>query len=334
MDKENHTLLRQWKMLRHIPKYPQKKTSKDLQEKLELDLYIVSKRTIERDLERLSTIFPIACDSRNKPYGWSWDKNAPAFDIAGLDQYEAIALLMLEQYLGDLLPSSTLDALTPYFRASHQYLGAISKEKKISSWTQKVRSVTANQPLIPPKIDKKIQRAVSEALLNDNQMKVIYQKPGNVEKTIHQIHPLAMVERGGIIYLVVKIEEYQSIRTLALHRIEEAEILNESVMAPDNFNIDEEIRNGLFGFGANDRIQFKGRFSTIIGARLMETPLSSSQVATQESDGKYLIEAEIPDTPQLLWWLLSLNTDVEVLKPESLREKVTKKLKDALDSYR
>ena len=51
--KDNDTLLRQWHMLRMIPRYPLKITTKQLLDKLTRESYNVSKRTVERDLQTL-----------------------------------------------------------------------------------------------------------------------------------------------------------------------------------------------------------------------------------------------------------------------------------------
>lgn len=63
------TLLRQWQMLRMIPRYPLKITAKELHSRLQSEQFEVSKRTVERDLLALSELFPLASDERDKPYG-------------------------------------------------------------------------------------------------------------------------------------------------------------------------------------------------------------------------------------------------------------------------
>src|SRR5450830_402074 len=112
------TLLRQWQMLRLIPRHPQKISARDLHEKLKSEQFDVTKRTIERDLLSLSEMFPLVSDERNRPYGWSWQKNAPLFSLPGLSHTEALTLAMVEQHLNTLLPSSTLQQLQPYFDAA------------------------------------------------------------------------------------------------------------------------------------------------------------------------------------------------------------------------
>ena len=52
------TLLRHWHMLKHIPRYPQKVSTADLEKWLKNDGFETSRRTIQRDLDKLSLEFP------------------------------------------------------------------------------------------------------------------------------------------------------------------------------------------------------------------------------------------------------------------------------------
>lgn len=109
MPSNHETLLRQWQMVRHIPRYPHKITARDLKGKLDAENFNVSKRTVERDLLDLSLTLPLALDDWERPYGWSWKKDAPAFDLPGIGNNEALAMLMVEQHLSMLVPTTTLD---------------------------------------------------------------------------------------------------------------------------------------------------------------------------------------------------------------------------------
>ncbi len=66
------TILRQWAMLRNIPPAPRKISTGMLRERLIEEGYSVDIRTIQRDLGKLSLLFPLYCDGRSKPWGWSW----------------------------------------------------------------------------------------------------------------------------------------------------------------------------------------------------------------------------------------------------------------------
>jgi predicted DNA-binding transcriptional regulator YafY len=333
MTQQHDTLLRQWHMLRHIPRYPLKITARALKDKLDLDGFNITKRTIERDLLELSSTFPLALDDREKPYGWSWQRDAPSFDLPGIGNNEALAMIMVEQHLSNLLPATTIDVLKPYFKSAHQHLTATLKAHNVKTWLNKVRTVQANQTLLAPKIKADLQRTVTEALLNDKQLQITYRRRGESKLVKYRIHPLALIQRGGLIYLYVRINDYEDIKIIALHRFESAEILDESTQYPDNFNIDQEIAKGRLDFGAGETITLKAKFNAEAGEHLFETPLCLNQLIDVQADGCLLVSADVADTPQLLWWLLALGAGIEVLEPLSLRAKVADTLNNAARLY-
>jgi predicted DNA-binding transcriptional regulator YafY len=316
------TLPRQWQMLRMIPRYPQKITAKVLHEKLQGEQFDVTKRTVERDLLTLSEMFPLISDERDKPYGWSWSKDAPVFDLPGLSRNEALILAMVEQHLNNLLPSSTLNQLQPYFKAARQNLSDIPQNERIRSWLNKVRTVPPTQPLLPPSIKPAVQQMVFEALLADRQLEIKYLKRGEDKAVEYRIHPLAAVQRGSITYLYCRVFDYDDLRTLALHRIQFATMLEETAKAPPGFSIDDEVNSGKFGFGEGKQVRLEAIFYNNAGEHLFETPLSNDQILTELEDGSIKLVATVADTPQLAWWMLGLGDGVEVVKPAALRRSI------------
>lgn len=55
-----------------LPRAPHKISARSLAQRLADAGWGVTVRTVERDLHRLRSVFPIALDSRHKPFGWSW----------------------------------------------------------------------------------------------------------------------------------------------------------------------------------------------------------------------------------------------------------------------
>lgn len=70
------TLSRQWELLRQLPSRSPGTTSAELVARLKDAGFIISKRTIERDLNELSLIFPLERNDKSIPYGWYWAANA------------------------------------------------------------------------------------------------------------------------------------------------------------------------------------------------------------------------------------------------------------------
>ncbi|MCX7960971.1 MAG: hypothetical protein N2653_05260 [Burkholderiales bacterium] len=140
------TLLRQWHMLRLLPRYPTKTTAREIRDRLAAQQFETTTRTVQRDLIELSRAFPIAFDERSKPYGWSWAKDAPSLALPSLTVAEAMTLQMVEQHLKGLLPASTVSVLERYFRAAAERIEAATGRRR-HVWLDRVRVLPPAQQL-------------------------------------------------------------------------------------------------------------------------------------------------------------------------------------------
>jgi len=327
-------LYRQWRLLRLIPRYPIKTIASKLCSRLRDEGILVTKRTVERDLQSLSEIFPLTSDERDKPYGWSWQKNAPSFDIPGLTGPQALTFALVEQYLRPLLPASMLDELKPYFTAAAQRLGSLPRERGIPSWTGKVRVVPPAQALLPPRINLDAQRSVYESLLNNRQAKLVYHKRGADSPVEYIVHPLAVVQRGPVFYLVCTLFHYQDVLLLALHRVLSAVVLDEPSSRPKGFDLDAYIRTGALDFGSGCTIRLEALFTKDAAEHLHETPLSDNQTIKPAGEGQVKVTATVAETPQLTWWLMAFGEQVEVIRPKGLRREIATSAQAMAKLYR
>lgn len=310
MTTANNTLVRQWHILQKLPKAPRKISSAAICRSLDADGFAVSKRTVERDLILLAGAFPIECDSRDKPYGWSWGRDARPLSIPGLSLHEALTFELVRQHLTPLLPTSTLAHLRPYFDMASRTLESEGGQTATSRWPDKVRAVPASQPLLPPSVADGVQDAVYEALLNDRQIQIAYRKKGSTSTVEYRVHPLAIVQRGQITYLVCSLNDNPDTRLLVLHRIESVAVLDAPVCRLADFDLDEYLDSGALGFGNGETARLEAVFTAKAGEHLYETPLSHDQDIKELPDGRLKITATIRNTPQLKWWLQGFGGDV------------------------
>lgn len=322
MSSDRETLHRQWQMLRLVPRHPAKVTAKHLTEKLQVENYAVTKRTVERDLQTLSENFPLLADERDKPYGWSWQKDARVFDVPGMSNAEALTFKMVEQHLAQLLPASTIDLLKPYFSAASLRLAAQPQASSGKSWMDKVRVVPPTQKLEAPAVDSVAQQVVYETLLRDRRLSLTYQKRGQAESVSYLAHPLGIVSRGHVIYLVCTLFDFEDVRLLAMHRIRTAEVVEEAASRPKQFDLDAYIESGAMGFGGSEGITLVAVFRDNAGDHLHETPLAPDQRLKPLGPGELQLQAKVVNTEQLRWWLLGFGDKVEVVKPKALRQEL------------
>ncbi|QNA88870.1 WYL domain-containing protein [Massilia sp. Dwa41.01b] len=316
----NLTVLRQWTMLRLVPRAPAKVAVKDLQQQLRDADFRVSARTIQRDLIELSTLFPLISDDREKPYGWSWQRDASSFDLPGLSIPDALTLTLVEQHLCNQLPPTALDALQPQFRSASRVLGAMDETVTSKAWLNKIRTIAPLQPLQPPALNEDCQRTVYTALMKDLQLTLRYKKRDAKEATLYPaVHPLAIVQRGGIIYLVCTFAGHDDVRTLALHRVQEAGLVYEEAKRDPGFDVDAFIASGAFGFLTGPPIVLRATFQRAVAEHLFETPLAPDQLLEPCPDGSVHVTATVASTRTLVYWLTGFGAAVQVHSPATLR---------------
>lgn len=314
---QHHALARQWQVLRLLPTKPPGITSRELVEKLEREGFTVTKRTVERDLAELSTIFGIACNDKGMPYGWHWMKGEYA-DLPGLSVSDAVSLRLVEDLLRPLLPSAMLESLESRFQQAKNKLASLASDNEAARWINKVRYIPPTLPALPPRIDNHLLETVQEALLTEHQIEVEYRKPSSEMPQSLCLHPLALLQRGTITYLAATAFGYNDIRLYALHRMAAAEVLPEKSLHPACFSLDAYLDSGALQFTNGNTIVFKAWVQESLAAILRETPLGTDQTLEKRGE-RSLLRVTIKDSWQLVWWVLSQGEMIEVLSPCNLR---------------
>ncbi len=317
------TLLRQWELLRSIPRAPRKIDVATLLQKLERAGYATNKRTIQRDLNTLSGIFPLQSDTQSIPYGWSWSAEAPAFDLPTMDGPTALTVRLIEQFIPTLLPPTVRDLLAPQFARARAVLDATS-DNTLGHWANCVRVVPREMPLLPPKFNNEAVRVVYEALLAGKRFTAEYRSRAadTDELRTYELSPLGLVARGPLLYLVCTLWNYKDIRQLAMHRVVSATPTDKRVAKPGCFDLDKYIEQGEFQYPVGPMIQLKAKFSRTAAAHLYETPLSGDQAIEDLDADHVIVTATVRDTAQLDWWLSGFGALVEVREPVELRRRM------------
>lgn len=294
---------RQWVMLQRIARGRWIGTE-ELQQALQREGIDVNLRTIQRDLVGLAEFFPLESNGLS-PQGWRWKSDAPVAQIPNLTSSQALTFLMVEQHLRQLMPASVLAELRPWFDGARQQ--ARHGVSPTHRWMDKVRIVPPTQPLIPPEIDGDALHTIQEAVLKERRLDVLYQSRAKKEDLNLEIDPLAIVQRGVVLYLIASREGADDVRLFAMHRFRKTWLRDEKVRRPKGFVLDEYLAKGGLGFGNGKMKKLKAIFSREAGEHLYESHLSEDQVITELPDGCLEVRATVADTPQLEWWLRAMD---------------------------
>lgn len=331
---------RQWIIMSVVPRArtPAKSTEEIHRILVEQTREAIAKRTVERDLQALSEDFDIGYRVEGKTHYWSWD-DVPQMSLPGLTPEQALAFYMVEQNLKSLLPESTLQSLNPFFRAAADTLDAMPAS--VRSWKKKFRLIDSAQMLKPASMSVGVARAVREALLDDQALRITYHDRSGEHEFQATILPLALTQRGVELYLIYSnIEETGSApKFIPMQRLQTASPSLATAATPVTFDLDVYLQFGHLGFGHTYSIPV-GRtldlvavFSRKTAERLAETKLDERQMLIPRDDGRTTLTAEVKFSGQFLWWLLSYGSNVEVLEPPELRALIATTLKDAAGQY-
>ncbi|MDQ6950216.1 MAG: WYL domain-containing protein [Mariprofundales bacterium] len=313
------TLMRQWQMLHMIPRHPKKIAVPTLLQQLDREGFATTVRTLQRDLNRLSVLFPLISDERNKPYGWSWQPDGDLLDIPGMDSYTALAFWMADLHLRPLLPKVTVSRLRPHFNHASHVLDAIPGRSNVSEWRNKLRVVHRGPTLMPPVIQEAVQDVVYDALLYNRCLEVTYRARNSASDKHYELNPYGLVIKDGIAYLLCTLWDYTDIKLLLLHRMQSATAMDKPAAVPEDFDLDGYIASGELDYAVGGTIRLKVMFSDHAAHHLAERPLSDDQSMHASEDGRTELVATVTDTAELRWWLLAFGERVEVLEPVEIR---------------
>ena len=312
------TVMLALQLLQRIPR-GRKVTADELRQQIESAGIQRDLRTIQRQLASLCEHFDIDCDVRSKPYGYSWKEKARGLSLPALTPQESLLLQLAEEYLSNLLPARLMKSMEGFFTQARRNLEFSSNTRLEREWKGKVRVVATSQPLLPPTIVPGVFEAVSEALYNNHWLKIDYRNAGGKQASI-EVMPLGLAQQGPRMYLVCRYRGYDNERSLALHRMQSAEMTPFAFDRPNDFNLKQYDDAGRFGFGEGDKIKLTFQIDQDAGFHLTETPLSSDQQVVELEDGRLEITATVVDSAMLEWWLRGFGEAVGEVRREAVAE--------------
>jgi len=334
-------LARQWAILRLIPREPRSISAADLHARLKDMGFVCSRRTVERDLNQLESFgFGLTYDDTAVPNLWYWYKDA-GLNLPAMTVSDALLLAMVRDYLAPILPPTVTAVLEPQFKAAQDLLESTSKTNPMATWRDKVVSIPAMQRLIAPELTHGVMDEVAHALIHQSKLSVTYRSRSAGKQSELTLNPVGLVQRGQVFYLVATTGEYPDVRLYALHRINSAKALPETIIAVDGFDpiafdLHDYVAKGFADFGRGEEVELELLTSPDLTDHLQECRLSLDQVIapveqnadeqTETTNGWSRIRATVQDTQQLRWWLRGLGDGVKVVsvsKLDSLTEQPT-----------
>ena len=178
--------------------------------------------------------------------------------------------------------------------------------------------------------------AIIEAMKQNVELKVDYQRYEDKQEehlqTFH-IQPYALKVFNRRWYLLGYLKEQEGLRTIALDRILDLKVLKNSFKLPEDFDVRKYFADvvGIYVNKDCPVTKVKIRAYGVQADYLRSTPLHKSQSDSHSKRGEFAeFTYRLCITPDFESQLLAMGENVEVLEPESLREKMKKRIYNML----
>lgn len=284
----------------------------------------VSERTVDRYIDILKNVldYPIVYDPDSQTYEMFMDATNRL--KSNLTKNEIILLLMI------------LDSSKSFNGIEIMDL----KEKLISLLDNKFRNQfeEARKKLGYEEV-KEAQgnirdiQTIQEAIINNKVLSLKYAPAYLKEDTMDcRTAPYGITWDNDKGYLIGKDLNDNKIINYRLDRIKGLKITDEIHEIPDEFNLEEYIAKCwkmFFGEPVNVEVKFNKYLLPLVEDKFNEKYYN----ILEENDDFFVINTEIRGVHMFKNWLMSLGDQVEVLKPESLKEDIVESVKKIVKIY-
>jgi predicted DNA-binding transcriptional regulator YafY len=315
------TIIRQISMLKMIQKYPRFNLTKEIHQRLIDEGFNVTKRTIERDLLKLSDVMGLKSGDSPEGYKWSYENHAREL-LPALSPNEALLLLQAQEFLSHIMPVKSLLALEPRFEKA---ASTLAENSKFNGWHKKVY-IAQNVNLIQKQISEKVREIVYNAVLNAEQLKVKFTRnSGELVDTIVNAHGLIIKEHMQ--YLVhSRTDLPNQLRLIKLPNIIAVEnnYTNNQACTTD---VEHFIHSNSASFKlSQQKIKVKMKIAGPAKLLLENSKLSSEQTIEPFKGDKDiecgLLTATTDFTHDFVHFILGYGKWVEVIEPQSLIDEI------------
>ncbi|HBC3374048.1 TPA: WYL domain-containing protein [Vibrio parahaemolyticus] len=328
-------ILRNLVMVDNIPIYPKRGiATADIHQALLDEGYDISKRTVQRDLEKLSEW--AALDYEDDEQGhrrWFRDIKKPdVMDVVPAS--EAFLLVLSEKLLRKAVPVNLSEKMEEWFKKADAKL---SSKHLLSSWKSKVNVVSDSYPLIYDEhhIDEEHRKVLYDCVLNEEQVQISYQSNKSDQAKDYMLNPLGLIIRDQSHYLVATRDVTPEKPQLFLfHRISSAKKLYLDITKPKTFSIEEYFAKNPSGWLLEDRVEtielkVKGYALDVV----THNKLAEDQILEPCDETWWKVTFSCHPTYDLISWIFKFGQDVVCEAPVTIRKQVVNRLNATLNNY-
>jgi len=286
-----------------------------------LDELQISLATFKRDLEYMK-------DRLNAPIVWDRDANGyrfddapvagPSYELPGLwfNDSELHALLTMQQLLENVQPG----LLGPHLQPLQSKLQAIlvSMRDSPEEIAKRIRVFAVGRRHMPIRHFE----TVASATIRRKRLQIVHFNRAEGVHTEREVSPQQLVYYRDNWYLDCWCHWRKAVRTFSVDAIESAQMQTTPAKELSIKRLREMLGVGYGIFAGKAAQVAKLRIGANRARWVRQTIWHSAQKSSFDADGNYLLEIPYTDDRELINDILSLLPDVDILGPDSLRERL------------
>ena len=290
----------------------------------------VSERTIHRDMDALSSAGIPVMAERGAGGGWMLMEGYRT-NLTGLKEAEVQALFLTQpsQVLSDLKLDKASEAamlkLLAALPSAHRRDADYARQRihvDITGWSRYEEAI----PFLP---------TIQEAVWQERKLRITYQRGADCDDVERLVDPLGLVAKRGAWYLVAAVDG--DVRSYRVSRVLDATLTDLPFVRPKDFDLADHWQQSTAVFkehlprypallrvspDALPRIRYAGRFARI------------EQVLESDPDGWTRVAVRFQFEKEAVEWVLSFGTEIEVIEPSVLGERVLEMAESVVARYR
>ena len=287
----------------------------------------VTPKTIQRDVSFMRDQLGLPLEYDADKHGYYYTKDVQDFPLLQLSKSDLVALFLAKHALEPLRGTRLERMLAASFsKIAEACPGEVSIEWDSLDEAFSVKAagvLPANVTLFGDLLDA--VRARKEVRFDYH--KLTGSKPEH--RVVHPYH-VGQIEHGW--YVVAYDPARKGMRTFALQRIENLELLKSKFTRDPAFNARDHLGGGFGVWSYNDkpkqphevRIRFEGYAARVIAERVWHP---TQQIVALRKDGSAIeFQAVLYGLEEITRWILSWGGKAKVLEPPELKERVRKEL--------
>ena len=290
----------------------------------------VSRSTIMRDLEFLQARYkaPLKYDIKRRGYYYK----DPTFFIQSmmLSEGELFTITtivpLLEQYKNTPLEQSFKNILL-------KIMDLLPEQIKIDS-SFNINGLTfIKDPL--PKIDESTFNKIFDSVRFKKTLEFGYRSISKSEHTVRQFDPYNVLCQKGNWYVIGYCHKHKDITVYTFSRMKDVNITEQTFNIQEGFDVNNHIdpEIGIWNCSGTEKKKIELLFSPKINTYILERTWHADQECHQNEDGSVYLSFWSNQLQETLFWILRFGSDVTVLNPPELRERVMEEAKLTYEKY-